>query len=487
MLWCQITPYNLLQYLTRIVRIIKGRTYYMKKNVDMLNGPVFSGMLRYAIPVILTSLMLTLFNTVDLIVVGQYCGSICVAAVSATSALTNLIVNFFVGFSTGTGVSVARATGAKNADVVHKLVHTAMPAAAICGGAISLIGIIFAPTFLQWMDTPANVLPLSSVYMRIYFSSMVFNMVYNFSASILRAVGETKLPLFFLFIAGVINLSLNIFFVTVFKMNVDGVALATAISKIVAATLAVTALARRTDACQLIFKDMRIYPKELLKIIKHGFPAGLQSSLFALSNVFTASAINSFDSQAVISGNGAAQNIQGMMKCVTSGFYTTATNYIGQNAGAKNYKRVRKVLFSCLACSASVVITITLIIYGLSKPILGLYITDNPEAIQYGIIRMTYMTLPYFLLGLMDVATGALRGLGYSFVPMIISLMGACGLRILWIHTIFQIPQYHTLPVLYQIYPISWFLTFFVSFVLFLFLLRKKQKIENTLPQRSIA
>ena len=453
----------------------------------MLNGPLFSGMIRYAIPVILTSLMLTLFNTVDLIVVGQYCGSICVAAVSATSALTNLIVNFFVGFSTGTGVSVARAAGAKNDSAVHNLVHTALPSAALCGGLISLIGVIFAPTFLAWMDVPENVLPLSSVYMRIYFSSMIFNMVYNFSASILRAVGETKLPLYFLFLAGVINLSLNIFFVTVFKMDVDGVALATALSKVVAATLAIRALTKRTDACKLVFKEMRIYPKELGKIIKHGFPAGLQSSLFALSNVFTASAINSFNSEAIISGNGAAQNIQGMMKCVTSGFYTTATNYIGQNAGAKNYKRVRNVFFSCVACSSIIVITISLILYALNVPVLSLYITDNPEAIQYGIVRMTYMTLPYFLLGIMDVATGALRGLGYSFVPMIITLMGACGLRILWIHTIFQIPAYHTLPCLYQAYPVSWIITFTVEAILFLFLCRKKQKIQDILPQRSIA
>lgn len=459
----------------------------MKKNINMLEGPLFSGMIRYAIPVILTSLMLTLFNTIDLIVVGQYCGSICVAAVSATSALTNLIVNFFVGFSTGTGVSVARAAGAKNEDSVRKLVHTALPAAAICGGAISLIGIIFAPTFLMWMDTPENVLPLSSVYMRIYFSSMIFNMIYNFSASILRAVGETKLPLFFLFIAGVLNFTLNIFFVTVFKMDVDGVALATAISKVVAATLAVIALTKRTDACKLIFKNLRIYPKELLKIVKHGFPAGLQSSLFALSNVFTASAINSFNSDAVMSGNGAAQNVQGLMKCVTGGFYTTATNFIGQNAGAKNYKRVKKVFFSCVACSATIVLSMSLIVYALNKPILSLYITDNPEAIQYGIVRMTYMTIPYFLLGIMDVSTGALRGLGYSFVPMIISLMGACGLRILWIQTIFQIPEYHTLPVLYQAYPVSWILTFLVTSIIFLIICNKKQRAQSTLSQRSIA
>lgn len=455
----------------------------MKKNIDMLNGPVYSGLLRFTVPSILTNLMLILFNTADLIVVGQYCGSLSIAAVSATTSLTNLIVNFFVGFSVGTGVSVARAAGAKNEEAVHRLVHTALPASAICGGTISLIGIAFAPTFLEWMGTPENVLPLSSVYMRIYFSCMTFNMIYNFSASILRAVGETKLPLLFLFIAGVVNVGLNIFFVTVFKMNVAGVALATAISKVIAATLAVIALTRRTDACRLLFRKMRIYPKEILKIIRRGLPAGLQSAMFALSNVIITSSINSFNSEAVISGNGAAHNLQTILGCVTGGFYTASTNYIGQNAGAKNYKRAKKAFFTCLACVSTVVAGISLIMFALNKPLLSLYITDNPDAIQFAIIRMTYMTIPYFLLGMMDVATGALRGLGYSFVPMIITLMGACGLRILWVYTIFQ--KYHALACLYQSYPVSWIITFFVELIMFLIIVNKKEKAETLSLQRS--
>ena len=455
----------------------------MKKNIDMLNGSVISGLLRFTFPVILTNLMLILFNTADLIIVGQYCGSICVAAVSATSSLTHLFVNFFVGFSVGTGVSVARAVGAKNDDAVHRLVHTAIPAALICGGALSLIGVLFAPTFLRWMGTPENVLPLSSIYMRIYFSGMIFNMLYNFSASILRAVGETKLPLYFLFIAGVVNVGLNIFFVTVFNMDVDGVALATAISKVVAASLALTALTRRTDSVKLDLRKMRVYPKEILKIVRRGLPAGLQSSMFALSNVVITSSINSFNSEAVISGNGAAQNLEGMMNCVTSGFYTASINYVGQNTGAKDYKRAKKAFFCCVACVSIVVLIIGLILYALNKPLLSLYITDNPEAIIYGIIRMTYMTIPYFLLGMMDVATGALRGLGYSFVPMIITLMGACGLRIAWVYTIFQ--KHRTLACLYQSYPISWIVTFLVEAALFLIICNRKQASENKLPQRS--
>lgn len=459
----------------------------MKKTTNLLEGPVWIGIIRYAIPVILTSLMLTFFNTADLIVVGQYCGSIYVGAISATTSLTTLIVNFFVGFCTGTSVSLARAVGARDENAIRKLVHTALPAAAICGGAISLIGIVFAPTFLGWMGTPTTVLPLAVLYIRIYFSSMIFNMVYNFSAAILRAVGETKKPLYYLFFAGITNFGLNVFFVTVCKMNVDGVALATAISKVLAAFLAVRALTRRTDSCKLVLRNMRIHGKELLKIIQHGFPAGLQSSLFAISNVFTASAINSFHSETMISGNGAAQNLQGLIKCVTSGFMTTATVYVGQNAGARNYKRTRKVFFTCCACSGTIVIFISTILYAFNKSVLSLYITDNIDAIKYGTIRMTYMTLPYFLLGLMDVGTASLRGLGYSFVPMIISLAGACGLRILWIETVFQIPKYHTPQCLYIIYPISWILTFTINLVLFLVICKKKERTENPLPQRSIA
>ena len=458
----------------------------MKKTTNLLEGPVWIGIIRYAIPVILTSLMLTFFNTADLIVVGQYCGSIYVGAISATTSLTTLIVNFFVGFCTGTSVSVARAVGARDENAITKLVHTALPAAAICGGAISLIGITFAPTFLTWMGTPETVLPLSTLSMRIYFSSMIFNMVYNFSAAILRAVGETKKPLYYLFFAGITNFGLNVFFVTVCKMNVDGVAWATAISKVLAAFLAVRALTRRTDASKLVLRKMRIHGKELLKIIQHGFPAGLQSSLFAISNVFTSTAINSFNSETLISGNGAAQNLQGLIKCVTSGFMTTATVYVGQNAGARNYKRTRKAFFDCLLCSSAIVITISVILYALTEQVLSLYITDDPEAIKYGTIRMTYMTLPYFLLGLMDVSTASLRGMGYSFVPMIISLAGACGLRILWIQTVFQIPRFHTPQCLYVIYPISWILTFTVNLVLFLVICKKKERTETPLPQRSI-
>lgn len=455
----------------------------MKKQIDMLEGPLFGGILRFTIPIVLTNLLQMLFNTADMIVVGQYCGSLSVAAVSATSTLTGLFLNFFIGFSVGTGVCVAQALGGHNDEVVHRTVHTALPAAAICGGVISLIGVLFAPAMLIWMDTPATVLPLSIVYIRIYFAGMIFNMVYNFSASILRAAGETKLPLYFLTVAGVVNMILNIFFVTVFRMNVAGVALATTISQAVSAVLTVNALCRRTDACRFIFKKIRIYGKQLVSIVRNGLPAGIQNALFAISNIIIVSAINSFNSETVISGHGAAANLESIVNAVTSAFSVTATNYVGQNAGAHNFKRVKKIFYTCLGCMVPVVFGTSLTFFVFGKPLLSLFITDSSEAISYGILRLTYMGLPYFLLGLMTCSTSAMRGLGYSVSPMFITLMGACGLRIAWVYTIFE--KFHTLQSLYISYPTSWLITFSVLFIMFQIAITKKIKTQNTIPQRS--
>ncbi len=456
----------------------------MKKNIDMLNGPLFSGVLRFAIPIVLTNLLQILFNTADKIVVGQYCGSISVAAVSATSTLTTLFVNFFIGFSIGTGVTVARALGNHNNDVVYRTVHTALPTAIICVGIISLVGISFAPTILTWMGTPQSLMPLSTLYVRIYFAGMIFNMVYNFSASILRAAGESKLPLYFLSISGVVNVLLNIFFVTVFKMNVAGVALATAISQALSAVLTVRALTRRTDACRFVLKRMHIYRKQLTAIIRNGMPAGIQNSLFALSNMVIVSAINSFNSEALISGHGAAASLEAMLHAVTGGFATTATNFVGQNAGAHNFKRVKKVYYTCLGCMAPIVFIVSLVFFIFGKPLLSLFIPDSNEAISFGMLRLTYMGLPYFLLGLMDSSTGTMRGLGYSLVPMFITLMGACGLRILWVYTVFE--KHHTIQSLYISYPTSWFVTFSVLFVLFQVIICKKIIVQNNVKEVSI-
>ena len=446
----------------------------------MLQGPLGINIIRYTVPIILTSVLQLLFNAADLVVVGRYCGSVSVAAVGATGALTNLIVNLFIGLSVGAGVTVAHALGGHEDEAAHRTVHTALPAAIISGIFLTVVGILFSRTFLELMDTPKNVLPLSAVYMKIYFGGITFTMVYNFSASILRAAGDTKSPLIFLSIAGVINVVLNVVFVRVFQMNVAGVALATIISQGVSAVAMVIVLMRRTDACKLIPSKMRIYRTQMLKIIRIGLPAGLQSSMFSISNVMIQSSINSFG-DVFMSGNAAAANIEGFVYVMLNAFHQTAVNFIGQNVGAHQYDRVRRTLWICLGCAAAVGLSAGLLIYSCGPTLLSIYITDSAEAISYGMIRMAYVCIPYFLCGLMDVSTGALRGMGSSVTPMLISVLGVCGIRIGWIATIFQLPQFHTPQSLYFSYPVSWVITFLFQLAAFFIVYRRHTKRERML------
>ncbi|MBQ8288158.1 MAG: MATE family efflux transporter, partial [Clostridia bacterium] len=343
------------------------------------------------------------------------------------------------------------------------------------GVILTVVGIAFSKTFLHWMGTPDNVLKLSSVYMKIYFGGITFTMIYNFAASILRAVGDTKSPLIFLSIAGVVNVLLNLLFVTQFHMNVAGVALATAISQAVSAVLVVIALMRRTDACRLTLSKMRFYKNQLKKIITIGLPAGIQGSLFSISNVMIQSSVNSFG-DVVMTGNGAAGNIEGFVYVCLNAFHQTAVNFTGQNAGAGNYKRVYRTLWICLGCVTVVGLTAGSLVVLFGKQLLSIYITDSAKAIGYGMIRLTYICLPYFLCGLMDVSTGALRGMGASLVPMLISVLGVCGLRILWIYTIFRIPAYHTPECLYLSYTVSWLATFLCQLVAYMIVFRRRRK-----------
>ena len=444
-----------------------------RSNQSMIQGPLFSGIVFYTIPIILTSVLQLLFNAADLVIVGRFCGSVSVAAVGATGAITNLIVNLFIGLSVGTGVTVAHALGSREDEVVHRAVHTAMPTALIGGAALTGVGILLSEPLLKLMDTPETVLPLSTIYMQIYFGGMVFNMVYNFCPSILRAAGDTKSPLIFLTLAGVINVLLNVVFVTVFHMNVAGVALATTISQCVSAVLVVIALMRRTDACHLDLRRMKIYKPQLMKIINIGIPAGIQGSLFSISNVLIQSSVNSFG-DVFMSGNAAAGNIEGFAYVSINAFSQTAVNYVGQNVGARQYKRVGRIVSICLACVVVVGLTVGIIGYSFGETLLSIYITDSAEAIAYGMIRLAYICLPYFLCGLMDVSTGALRGMGASIAPMVISILGVCGLRILWIYTIFQIPQFHTPQCLYFSYTISWSVTFLIQIAVFIRSYRKQ-------------
>ncbi|MBR0026032.1 MAG: MATE family efflux transporter [Clostridia bacterium] len=435
-----------------------------KKNRDMVSGPLFGNIVAYTIPIILTSILQLLFNAADLVIVGRFCGSISVAAVGATGSLTMLMVNLFIGLSVGAGVSVAHGLGSRDDDAVSKTVHTALPMAVISGIFLTVVGMTFCEFFLGLMDTPENVLPLSAVYMRIYFAGMIFSLVYNFAAAILRAAGDTKSPLIFLTVAGVVNVVLNVFFVTVFHMNVAGVALATTISQGISAVLVVIALMKRTDACKLVLRKLRIHKPQLKKIIQIGLPAGIQGSLFSISNVLIQSSINSFG-DVFMSGNAAAGNIEGFVYVAINAFHQTAVNFVGQNVGAKRYDRVKKILGICLGCVTVVGIVFGSLAYIFSPSLLSIYITDSQEAIAYGITRLAYISLPYFVCGMMDVSTGALRGMGSSLSSMFISVLGICGFRVVWIYTIFK--MLHTPESLYISYLISWTLTLIIQLIAF--------------------
>ena len=446
-----------------------------KSQNRFLEGNLTENIVRYTIPIILTSVLQLLFNAADLVVVGRYCGSVSVAAVSATGAITMLIINLFIGLSIGAGVTVAQGYGCGDHRMVHRTVHTAIPAALISGIFLTVAGIFLSRPLLTMMGTPDEVIGLSTLYMQIYFGGITFNMLYNFSASILRAVGDTKSPLIFLTIAGVVNVGLNLIFVTVFEMNVAGVALATTISQAISAVLVIIVLMRRTDSCRLDLKKLRIYSTQLKKIITIGLPAGIQGSLFAISNVLIQSSVNSFG-PVVMSGSGAAGNIEGFVYVSINAFQQTAVNFTGQNVGAGNYKRVWRIFWVCLGCVSVVGLVMGSLGFVFGKQLLSIYITDSADAITYGLIRMSCICLPYFLCGIMDVSTGALRGMGASMIPMVISVLGVCGVRILWIYTIFQIPAFHTPVSLYLSYPISWIITFACQLVAFLYVYKKQVK-----------
>lgn len=456
-----------------------------KKYRSMLEGPLLPSVISYTIPIILTSVLQLLFNAADLVVVGRFCGSISVAAVGATGAITNLIVNLFVGFSVGAGVSVAHAMGAKEEQVLHRTVHTAMPMALVGGIVLTVIGVLFSTDFLKWMGTPAEVLELSSLYMRIYFAGMTFNMVYNFCASILRAAGDTKSPLIYLTLAGVLNVVLNLFFVTVLHMNVAGVALATTISQGLSAVLVVIALMRRNDGCKLVLRKMRFYKPQLLKMIRIGLPAGIQGSLFSISNVIVQSSINSFG-EVVMSGNAAAGNIEGFVYVIMNAFHQTTVNFVGQNVGAHQYRRAKNTLYLSLACCTVLSVLVSQLAYAFGPELLSIYITDSPEAITYGVLRMSVVCQTYFLCGLMETTTGALRGMGASMVPMVISVLGVCGVRLGWIATVFQLEQFHTPFWLYISYTVSWTFTFIAQLVAFILVYRKRIRTDRAYVLRGL-
>ena len=432
---------------------------------DLCQGPILSNMFMYALPLIATGILQTLYNSADTIVIGQFAGDESLAAVACTGSLTNLIVNLFLGLSTGVLTVVARHIGAQHHKRVRQSVHTSMLLAVICGVFLTGMGLLLSKPLLVAMGTGATegstVLPKATLYMQIYFLGSPAFLIYNFGASVLRAAGDTKRPLIYLMISGILNVVLNLIFVIIFHMDVAGVAVATIASQYLSAGLVVVCLLREKSNIRLEISHLRLYPERLKEILRMGIPSGIQAALFSFSNVLIQSTVNSFG-DLYVAGNGAASQIENLLYTTMNAFYTSTMAFTSQNFGAHNKKRIKQSLLSGLALNTAVMLLFGLLVLWASDILLGLF-TSNPIALEAGKERMQITTLFIFIGGIMDIFTGYLRGLGASLVPMFTTLAGVCGLRVIWILFIFPALG-GTWEILYLCYPVSWGITGFAHF-----------------------
>ena len=444
----------------------KGQGY----QIDMIHGPLAGKLLVFAIPLMLSSILQLLFNAADVIVVGRWSGKEALAAVGSNTSLINLMVNLFVGFSVGTNVVVARDLGAGREEDVRDSVHTSIALSLISGVALMGLGLLLSRQMLELMGSPEDVIGLAAVYLRIYFCGMPGNMLYNFGAAILRAQGDTKRPLYFLTAAGIINVILNLVFVIVFHMDVAGVALATIISQYVSAILVLLTLMRDKGPLRVDLRALRLDMKVVRRILQVGLPAGFQGMVFSISNVVIQSSINSFGST-VVAGSAASSNIEGFVYAGMNAFYQTALTFTSQNYGACECKRVDRIMGLCLLYSGLIGLVLGNLAYLFGYPLGSIYAPGQEEVIAQAVDRLSICCTTYFLCGLMDTQVGVLRGIGYSVVPMIVSLVGSCALRLLWVATIFQLNR--TPEMLYLSYPVSWAITAATHFVFFLFIRKR--------------
>ncbi len=450
--------------------------------MDLCSGPILSRVLRFTLPLMLSSLLQLLFNAADIVVVGRFAGDTALAAVGSNSSLINLVTNVFMGLSIGANVLAARSFGAKDDGQLSRTVHTSMLVSILSGGILVLVGLVGGRQFLVWMASPPEVIDQATLYLRIYFLGMPAMMVYNFGAALLRAVGDTRRPLYYLSLAGVVNVLLNLFFVIVLRLDVAGVALATIISQYISSALVVRCLIRESGAIRLELKKLAIDWRVMVQILRIGLPASVQGVVFATSNVVVQSSVNSFGAT-VVAGNSAAANIEGFVYVAMNAFYQACISFTGQNYGAGNFKRIRRIVFTCMACVAvaGFVTGNGALLFG--RQLLGIY-TTSPEVVEMGLLRLNIISRLYFICGMMDVMVGALRGIGYSLAPMIVSIVGVCGVRLVWLATVFRMEAWHSTTTIYLSYPISWTITLSVHIICFVVIFRrlwrKHQKLEET-------
>ncbi len=447
------------------------------KAVDMVNGSLFKSVIRFSVPLMLSGVLQLFFNAADVVVVGNFAGDESLAAVGATTTLINLLTNLFIGLSVGANVLVANYFGAKQQKDVHETVHTAMTISFFSGIFLTFAGFFLAPHLLRLMQTPDDVIDLSVIYLRTYFLGMPAVMVYNFGSAILRAAGDTKRALYILTASGFVNVGLNLIFVIGFHWGVFGVGLATAISQFVSAFFIVLCLVKEKSFVRLEIKKLRIYKKKLLRILQIGIPAGFQGMMFSLSNVVIQSSINSFG-KTVVAASAASVSVEGFAFTSMNSFHQAVVSFTSQNIGARKLERINKILYISLFYVVAVGLFFALVFTVFGKNLIGFY-TSSPEVITEGVKRLSIIALSYFLCGMMDVTSGSMRGMGYSFVPMLVSLIGVCLFRVVWVAVIFRMEQFHTIETIYYSYPISWAFTFVAHLICFLIgkkrLIKKKE------------
>lgn len=445
-----------------------------KYEIDMCNGPILGKMLLFAMPLMCSSILQLLFNAADIIVVGRFAGDNSLAAVGSNTALINLLTNFFIGISIGANVLVAHFYGANQKKDLKETIHTAMLLSVYSGIILTLVGCIGAKQILIWMKTPQEVLALAVLYLRIYFIGMTATMIYNFGSAILRAVGDTRRPLYYLAVAGVVNVILNLVFVIEFQLDVAGVAIATVISQCISAALIVRCMMKEKGDIRLELGRLRIHRDKFVKMLKIGLPASFQGMLFSISNVIIQSAVNGFGAT-VVAGNSAAANIEGFVYVAMNAFYQASLSFTSQNIGAMKYERINRILYTAELCAITAGVVLGNAVTFFGKELLSLY-SSSTAVIEAGMVRMGVICRLYALCGMMDTIVGSMRGMGYSIVPMFVSLIGACGLRLFFIFTLFQLEEYHSVTSLYLTYPVSWTLTFLAHVVCFVIIRKRLAK-----------
>lgn len=436
-----------------------------KYEIDMCNGSIMDKLVSFALPLMLSGILQLMFNAVDIIVVGRFSGSEALAAVGSTTALINVFTNLFIGISLGANVLAARFFAAGRKEEMSETVHTSITLALISGILMAFVGLVFSKGALELMGTPEDVIGLSTLYMRIYFMGMPFFMLYNYGAAILRAVGDTKRPLYFLIIAGVINAGLNMVLVIVFGLGVAGVGIATVFSQMVSCVLVLTCLCRTEGSYKLSFSKLSMKGYYLKQIFQVGIPVGIQSTVINFSNALLQSSVNSFGSTAM-AGYTAANNILGFLYVSINSVTQACMSFTSQNFGVGKYKRMDRVLIDCMILSVGVALVLGCGAYFFGAEILQIY-TEEADVIQCGVEILSITTVPYFLCGIMDLFPGALRGMGYSAVPMVLSIIGTVGMRVLWIFVFF--PQHRSLYFLFISYPASWIATIVMQVVCYYF------------------